>query len=395
MDRKGKIMRSSSKDKLKGWLDYLLVGVMSFFLVFGIYNGKITKICFVLGIILWICLGLLKYGKYFLKNFIFRTPLDKAVLLFLGVCVLSVVFSDDIYRSQKEFFNRNIIFIFFFFIGAYLSRDKKNFKILVFSLLTGAFISGVGGVVDIIRVGKFIRLFSSWGIGCFNGTYLLICLSFLLSIVIFHSSSKVKIISILATIPIFICFLFNHFRGAWLSLILALIICFFLFKQYRKIGLYTITVIIAIIFIIPVFRERLFAKKTLQPSTWGDRVSLWQSAGEIFLDYPIFGVGLGGFEVHNHKYCGDSCAKKHLYSHNVYLDVLSEMGILGLLSFLGMFVVFFWRIYWKLKFNFDVYKFAFMLMVASILLFQLTESTILTGVSHPAFFWFLFGVSDE
>jgi len=175
-----------------------------------------------------------------------------------------------------------------------------------------------------------------------------------------------------------------------------LIICFFLFKRYRKIGLYIATAIIAIIFIIPVFRDRLFAKKTLQPSAWGDRVPLWQSAGEIFLDYPIFGVGLGGFEVHNYQYCGDNCReKRHLYSHNVYLDVLSEMGILGLLSFLGIFVVFFWRIYRRFKINFDIYKFAFMLMTTSILLFQLTESTILTGVSHPALFWFLFGVSDE
>jgi O-antigen ligase/tetratricopeptide (TPR) repeat protein len=70
------------------------------------------------------------------------------------------------------------------------------------------------------------------------------------------------------------------------------------------------------------------------------RTSVWESAWEIFKDFPILGSGLGTFEDLSLQYAAmDTTTYKAFYVHNEYLQFLSETGLVGgilLLFFLGL-----------------------------------------------------------
>ena len=72
--------------------------------------------------------------------------------------------------------------------------------------------------------------------------------------------------------------------------------------------------------------ERLFH------STSDSRTKLWESALVIFYNNPILGGGEGAASKASVTLLGN-------YSHNVYLDILVNSGILGFISFLLFFVI--------------------------------------------------------
>jgi len=323
----------------------LLIFNFSFFILFSIYSQKIAKACLVIGVLLYISLKIYseKNIKSLFRNFFPSISLNKPLFAFLLACLFSVFFSYDIYNSQQELFNRMIPYLAFFYMGVFLAQKEKRIKLLIFFMLIGSAIAGVGSVAKVIRIGELTRIEGVWGDPI--TTYFLCGFSFLLCFSFFHSSKKIKLLSTLAGISVLAGLLLGYFRGAWVALFLSVLIASFLFRRFRKVGLGIIIFILVCILIFPFFRTRLFSDKTLQPSTWGDRVPLWNSAIEMFLDFPILGIGLGGFEKYNHEYGQGNYNKLHAYSHNVYLDVLSEIGALGLFSFLWVFFVFFKRIY--------------------------------------------------
>jgi putative inorganic carbon (HCO3(-)) transporter len=73
------------------------------------------------------------------------------------------------------------------------------------------------------------------------------------------------------------------------------------------------------------------------------RESLWSVAGSIAKDHPIFGVGAGNFVVSEPAYAATDLnlpradlVVKAYPVHNSYLQVLAEIGVVGLLAFLAV-----------------------------------------------------------
>ncbi|MEO0248007.1 MAG: O-antigen ligase family protein [candidate division WOR-3 bacterium] len=64
-----------------------------------------------------------------------------------------------------------------------------------------------------------------------------------------------------------------------------------------------------------------------------ERFDVWAAGVQIFADHPWLGVGLGNFPLivgqYNPSYAG-------IYSHNTYLAVLAELGLVGMVLFLGL-----------------------------------------------------------
>lgn len=77
------------------------------------------------------------------------------------------------------------------------------------------------------------------------------------------------------------------------------------------------------------------------------RIDLWRSALEIFIDYPLTGVGPSAFGTALRTYRDPLLGRDHFAAaHNLYLNVLGEMGVLGLLAgaaFLSMLAWTWWR----------------------------------------------------
>ena len=62
------------------------------------------------------------------------------------------------------------------------------------------------------------------------------------------------------------------------------------------------------------------------------RMDLWRSAGAMFLDHPLTGVGPGVYGIELRAYRNPRLARDHVMSaHNLYLNIAAEMGIPGFL----------------------------------------------------------------
>ncbi len=104
----------------------------------------------------------------------------------------------------------------------------------------------------------------------------------------------------------------------------------------------------------PAFTERLATvannlrifdagEVTITPENFAivERMAHWQAGWRMFRDYPLFGIGVGNFNLAYPDYFVAPWATSQGHAHNYYVHTLAENGIFGLLSYLmligGMF----------------------------------------------------------
>lgn len=88
-------------------------------------------------------------------------------------------------------------------------------------------------------------------------------------------------------------------------------------------------------------------KQNYDPVTVGQRLDRWRVAVDMFASNPLTGVGVGQYGVLFLQFGGtgfldyDNLALHHV-AHNMYLEVVAETGLLGLIPFLALFGLAVW-----------------------------------------------------
>lgn len=70
-----------------------------------------------------------------------------------------------------------------------------------------------------------------------------------------------------------------------------------------------------------------------------ERLAHWQSAVDMARDNPLLGVGLGNYETVYRQYAYPNWPWALGHAHNIYLNMLAETGLLGLVAYAGLWVV--------------------------------------------------------
>jgi O-antigen ligase len=73
------------------------------------------------------------------------------------------------------------------------------------------------------------------------------------------------------------------------------------------------------------------------------RGQLWKVAVDMFLAHPIAGVGPDGFRNLYGEYAGVAQWNKNIYTNNTYLEMFTDLGLLGGLAFLWLACLAIWR----------------------------------------------------
>ena len=79
------------------------------------------------------------------------------------------------------------------------------------------------------------------------------------------------------------------------------------------------------------------------------RLDCFKSGMEMFLDHPLFGIGLGNFSMVHQNYYANDIRYSYLGPHNMYLQVLSESGLLGFISFLAIIIISIKNLFYSIK----------------------------------------------
>lgn len=150
-----------------------------------------------------------------------------------------------------------------------------------------------------------------------------------------------------ALIASLLALLFSKSVGAWVAVSISILIFLFLIG-YKKtiVGLIVLGIIIAAL---PP-AQRLLASKNKSGS---NRLVLWGYTQNFLLKNPqnfTFGGGVGQFFRKVQKpYYDQKKMERLIYPHNIFLNFWTEIGLLGLLAFLGLY-------YFLLSSSFSIYK---------------------------------------
>jgi len=109
--------------------------------------------------------------------------------------------------------------------------------------------------------------------------------------------------------------------------------------------------------------------------TLDDRKLMAETAGRLVRQSPWLGTGPGGWRRHAPEYAPagmDATGLVH-HPHNLYLLVMVESGILGLVSFVLLFVALFWRVPWTFAWPEAAFRFGWAGILAGFLVMSAFE----------------------
>lgn len=309
------------------------------------------------------------------------------IFAFLGLVLLSVVFSIDQDRSLvRVLYFLNLMPIYF--IAAYYLKSVEKIKKAVFIFLASAMLVSIIGIAQFLvqfyfgidPMIKFLsqniapvfygRSFSeavlanpSWLVNINGATimraislfpdphifafYLGLVIPLALSLFLFSShlklSGKAKALILFTNFILFFALLATFSRAGYVGAFFGISAVILLGWRYFNKRIKFALVALILVGIIGVFSsvgsasslvvDRFFSSFNFSEGSNSERILNWNRALKIISDYPLTGVGVGAY-----SYVVDprSPAKSAITAHNAYLDIAAEMGLVALLVWLAL-----------------------------------------------------------
>ncbi len=269
----------------------------------------------------------------------------------------------------------------------------------IFQVLTGNFSATFGGFATVTPDVTQMRL--SGPIGDPNFWAQILTSVMVLALYRFITDKMIwgKIMGGVATAILLFVILNSYSRGAFLAM--SVIFVFTIIQ--RRVSMKKLIIVVAMVMIIiplsmPLlpegFTERM---QTLMVFTNDDKTTAVQqdksfqgrssemlSGILMFFDHPILGVGIGNYEGNYQSYAqklGLEFRTEYRQAHSLYVEIIAEMGILGILMFLAVIISLFaqFRHSRKLLANIDEDWLGWLASVQIAILSYLTTSIFLHG----------------
>ena len=319
---------------------YPIIGfLLSSFVIFsgiiwglGISQGFLPLA--ILSIIAWIINGVCSLN--------FSLVWDKQIsylLAYLAMVITSVIFALYPLYAFKFMFVYLKLFLFYIFTMNVIKTEKHIWYAL-YTMVVSTLLSVVYGFYKIffttqspgeLVVNARLRGLSDDPNAIALHIVLLVPVLLLLA---FQSKRKLKALLYILSIFILTAGLVATFsRGGTVAFAVVVGVIFYL-KRSRNLFLILLAIILfLIIFVIPPdfwsHLQTLFdLSKFMQDESLRERSRLLMGGIQMFLQHPIFGIGIGNFLVISRNF-----VLEHLAVHNTIVHVAAETGILGVLFF--------------------------------------------------------------
>lgn len=283
-------------------------------------------------------------------NFKFRyTPVNAWVIVFIAIYAMSAVTSLSFITSIKIAL-LIISFIFIYFVIINSITTKKQLEVLFALLVCVGVIVSLYGIYQYVFAGTFAsssfvdkemfqdittRVSGTFDNPNVMGEYLLLVIPIALTYVFNWKGWLKKLISLSIVAIMIVCLALTYSRGCYLGI--AACVGIFLLLINLKFILFLIAGIISIPFVLPSsIMNRLTSIGNTDDSSTSYRVSIWKGAVDMIKDYwyrPI-GQGTTAFNSIYPLYSYSGVGAEH--THNLFLQVFIETGILGIVSFVGL-----------------------------------------------------------
>jgi len=333
------------------------------------------NILVIIGLMLW---KLKMVSKEEVK--IVSAPLNLPVLAFMAICPLSLLWSNSPMVSLLElplFLAGPILY----FIVVNDIKDEHQINRLLVILL---FISSLLGIYGIFQyngidfsfwkanVGRN-QVFGLFGNVNYFAEYMIVPLPLAISLFFAIRNRTHKILLLVGILAMGGSLILTFTRGSYLAIGISSLFMFFLYlisrgkgfiKEHKKIFIFILALIILVTFlfalpnplnksgtVISKIKSRISISQFTKGSSLKRREAIWGFTTLIIKDHPLLGSGLGTFKYNSLSYQAkffDQGENRLLYpygiakeSHNEYLQLGAEVGILGLGIFFWLIITYF------------------------------------------------------
>lgn len=278
------------------------------------------------------------------------------LLITIGVSFfLSIVIQESIYLLSKV----AIEFIFFMITTFLLIQKKLNLNSLIQSVVIFASISLFLALFQVMKLAlskndffeNVVYVGATFGIKNLLASILFLCIPFLLHS--FNYGKVLKIFSItVGLLSLFLIWLLQTKAVIIAMIVLAFILLIYLLKEktINKVGFKIVLVSGIIIFFMisaVTLQNRQKFSHIFDKKSSIERLFIWDNSIEMVKENFVFGVGAGNWQIHVPKYGLDKCPTYEIREgmrtlqrpHNDFLWMLCEMGVLGFLSYVSIFIL--------------------------------------------------------
>ncbi len=322
-------------------------------------GGIPANILMVWILLLWLIFGInLVFKKQLSAFFKFVAKTDKKtlipLLLFIFAGLLSVFIGGPDQKKLGQFIVLFLQPISLFFIGKFIFQQDPRAKTwFIYSLYFFLAAAGIYAIIQYFTLyglpsyywGNSIeskRAVSFFGHPDFYALFSAPLLAFLLPDVLALGVKSKKLIvkGLLWTIAATGLFL-SLSRAGWFGLTAAVIIYAIVSKNklVRRLIAAAAIVVIVIVAIVPNWRYRLITPFYGEKSA-SSRAQLWGYGITAIKQSPILGLGLNGFSKQWSALNTDPAQNSANFPHNIFLDLWVDLGLLGLISFVWLCVIY-------------------------------------------------------
>lgn len=254
-------------------------------------------------------------------------------------------------RGASFLWNRHFHLLMLVPLFFLFRRVRLRDDLILFALLASVVVTLGDIAVDLYRGEKFLH--KGMNPNAFGPILLAIG-----AILLFHGLAQpqrwLKFLSLTGCVLAITCVILSKSRNTWMTFaILVLILAIYLTRAlpaWKRVGVaVTITLVLTSTYLIPVVKSRIdqgfgditayAARNDFRDSSGlqaiGIRVELWKTAWLTFVESPLLGVGVGGFQesarANSERFRVNDVVHEFKYAHNQYLAALATRGVPGLL----------------------------------------------------------------
>ncbi len=274
----------------------------------------------------------------------FHTPFDFAIFIYTAVILLKSILSIDPGYSTQIVRNELLLQLLIFYLTITVMNNSRYINRLATAMLISMFfVAGIGLIGyfqgSLVKHSRAVSYFGSFGRAAFY-----VSMIFPIALGKFFFTRKwlhAVIFGLLIATSIGFM-LVTLSRGAWISTLAALFLLTAL-KDRRMIIVLLIAIILVPWFLPTNVLDRVISifqvKHWESNHTLGDRLWLWRSALDMIRDRPWLGAGYGNrifYRLYPDYIYSHASGTIFYNAHNLYLQLIIETGIIGLLTFLGI-----------------------------------------------------------
>ncbi len=292
------------------------------------------------------------------KSFTFvKNSMNTAVIFFGIALIWGCINSFSFMPSIKQVLV-HASFILFYFVVINTIRTKKQWLSVIKLFLLSAFVVAVYGVmqnflgvnstaswVDEEMFGDIeVRVYSFFNNPNVLGEFLVMTIPLTVSVMWGKMREEYKALFGFILLSMIACMIFTWSRGAWLGVFLACaLLLVILEKRWVVVGVLGLLVLPLLLVLSgnTAILSRLLSVGNVADTSTAYRVSIWRAAISMIRDFWFSGIGIGS-DAFTSVYPAYSLAGADfaLHSHNLYLQVWIEMGVIGIASLLSVVLCF-------------------------------------------------------